>query len=198
MGTQLKIGKLPYVGNVLTDLHDIWHGVTHWTYQPHWTERDAVCRTDSCVPKEPHISWWCTLALPGQYNCTISMWRPQVGCPKTAEPIEMQFRGHTPVGPTNHVLDGLHIDATWCIPAWFDGHSAKMAQPIKMPFRELTHAGSKKNVLVGWAHQHWSHLVNTVKPWAIPAKSHQRIEVQHCVQFVCCRLADQKFRHLAG
>jgi len=28
---------------------------------PLWTERDAVCRTDSCALKEPCISCGCTL-----------------------------------------------------------------------------------------------------------------------------------------
>ena len=88
MANILKIVKLPYLSNSLTDLHKIWH---KWTLtekgkerksiyivpfivrilskrsdmdhavlpanytmpasQPHWTERAAVCRADSCVPK---------------------------------------------------------------------------------------------------------------------------------------------------
>ena len=34
---------------------------------------------------------------------------------KTAEPIEMPFGLWTRVGPRNHVLDGVHIGATWQI-----------------------------------------------------------------------------------
>jgi len=32
---------------------------------------------------------------------------------KTAEPIAMPFWPWTRVGPTKHVLDGVHIGATW-------------------------------------------------------------------------------------
>ena len=37
-------------------------------------------------------------------------------CPaKMDELIEMPFGGRTHVGPWNHVLDGIHIGATWRI-----------------------------------------------------------------------------------
>jgi len=32
---------------------------------------------------------------------------------KTAEPIEMSFGEQTPMGPMNHVLDLIHLGATW-------------------------------------------------------------------------------------
>ena len=36
---------------------------------------------------------------------------------KTAEPIEMLFGISTRVDPRQHLLDGVHIDATWRIPS---------------------------------------------------------------------------------
>ena len=36
-----------------------------------------------------------------------------MSCAQTAEPIEMPFGIWTPVGPRKHVLDGVHIGATW-------------------------------------------------------------------------------------
>jgi len=65
----LNEGKTPYLSNGLIDLHEIWHGDTHWFSQPQWTEQDVVCCTDSRAPKEPHIS--CTLAPSGEYDWTI-------------------------------------------------------------------------------------------------------------------------------
>ena len=38
-----------------------------------------------------------------------------MSCAKTAEPIEMSFEMWTLVDPTKHVLDGVHIRATWQI-----------------------------------------------------------------------------------
>jgi len=38
-----------------------------------------------------------------------------MGCAKTAEPIEMPFGIPTRLGPKKHVLDGIHIGATWRI-----------------------------------------------------------------------------------
>jgi len=32
---------------------------------------------------------------------------------KMAEPIKMPFRGPAGVGARNHLLDGVHINATW-------------------------------------------------------------------------------------
>jgi len=36
-----------------------------------------------------------------------------VSCTKKAEPVEMPFGVWTRVGPRKHVLDGVHIGATW-------------------------------------------------------------------------------------
>jgi len=38
-----------------------------------------------------------------------------VSCAKTAEPIKMSFQVWTRVGPRKHVLDGVHVVATWRI-----------------------------------------------------------------------------------
>jgi len=38
-----------------------------------------------------------------------------VNCVKMAEPIEMPFGMWTWMGPTKHVLHGVHIGATWRI-----------------------------------------------------------------------------------
>jgi len=38
-----------------------------------------------------------------------------VNCTKTTEPIEKPFGMWTRVGPTKHVLDMVHIGATWQI-----------------------------------------------------------------------------------
>jgi len=56
------------------------------------------------------------MAHPGEYDWTVRVRRPEVGCLKTAGSIEMPYGRHTPVDPTNHVLDGVHIDATCWIP----------------------------------------------------------------------------------
>ena len=50
----LKTVKSPYLGNSSTDFTK-FAVVTHIDSQPDWTERDTVCRRDSCVPKEPRI-----------------------------------------------------------------------------------------------------------------------------------------------
>jgi len=38
-----------------------------------------------------------------------------VSLAETAEPFDIPFGMWTRVGPRNHVLDGMHIDATWRI-----------------------------------------------------------------------------------
>jgi len=44
---------------------------------------------------------------------------------KTAKPIVMPFERSTPLGPTNHVLDGVHIIANWRI-RWIDSAAPTM------------------------------------------------------------------------
>jgi len=38
-----------------------------------------------------------------------------VSCAETAVPVEMKFVTLSQVGPGNHVLDGVHIGASWRI-----------------------------------------------------------------------------------
>ena len=79
---------------------------------------------------------------------------------KTAESIEVLFRVWIPVGPRNHVLDGVQIAP--CQGAIFrgndmSGHSrrqyvvscAKMAEPIEMPFVLWTRVGPRQHLLGG-------------------------------------------------
>jgi len=63
---------------------------------------------------KPHCSTtWCGLLL--QTDSVVCRSVTIVSLAKTAEPIEMPFEILSRVDPRNHVLDGVHIVATWRI-----------------------------------------------------------------------------------
>ena len=71
-------------------------------------EWDAVCRTDLGAPKKLLVArahWRLLTNTTEPYLCSGQGWDVQ----KIAKPIEMSFGWHTPVGPTSHVLHGVHI-----------------------------------------------------------------------------------------
>jgi len=85
------------------------------------TGRDAVWVVDLGWPRESCIRWGSDLPCEGAIveregaaHCKVCGLL-DVSCSKTAEPIEMLFGVWTRMGPRKHVLDGVHISATWQI-----------------------------------------------------------------------------------
>ena len=67
--------------------------------------RIAVLRTQMRPILTDRVAWSVRLSVCLSVCLSVTLVSPA----KTATPIEMSFRLRTPVGPANHVLDGVYI-----------------------------------------------------------------------------------------
>ena len=103
-----------------------------------WTDEGAVWKVESGGNKEPCIRWGCTLAPPGKYCWTFSVWR-QWG-------RMSNYFNYLLLSPF-----GLSNNNKWWRRCW-------TTEPVQMPFGTWTWVVPRKHVLDGGVH--WWHQAN--------------------------------------